>query len=73
MAGYTGKVPRDLTDAEKKALSDGTIPKADEVVLSYLNHHKVSAVTQYHIRKHKYSTNVDLFAEQFKDEAEVNA
>ena len=70
---YAGPVPRNLTDAEKAQLADGTIPRADEMITYCMNQYKVSAVTQMHIRKLAYARNVELFAEQFKDEDDVSA
>ena len=48
---YEGPTPRELTAEEKRDLTNGTIPQADENILSYMSKYKISQVTQLHIRR----------------------
>ena len=67
---------QDLTPAQKKELEDGpsagTIKKLDTTLAGLLTKAHVSKITQYHIQKSPYGSNLDLFAQIYRDDAQFD-
>ena len=67
---------QDLTPAQKKELEDGpsagTIKKLDTTLAGLLTKAHVSKITQYHIQKSPYGSNLDLFAQIYRDDTQFD-
>ena len=66
----------DLTATQKKDLEDGTangtIRKLDTTLAGLLTKAHVSKITQYHIQKSPYGSNLDLFAQIYRDDTQFD-